>query len=165
MNNQKIEQYIDEIYELYRGVRDINEELGQRMLDLTDSNKTNAKKLEKMLNEARAELQEYRKTTKAISGSFDIMKNYITMFIIYGAIFIVIFAIAFFFYFKSFKKEMMETIRDTYALHEKVSYITAEQYKILIDMEKNYKDKKRNTEQSTKKAIVESNKGTVADEE
>jgi len=32
-------------------------------------------------------------------------------------------------------------------------------------METNYKDKKRNTEQSTKKVIVEPNKGSVSDEE
>lgn len=40
MKDQKIEQYIDEIYELYRGMRDMNEELGSRMIELTDSNRT-----------------------------------------------------------------------------------------------------------------------------
>ena len=142
MKDQKIEQYIDEIYELYRGMRDMNEELGTRMVELTDSNRTNAKKLEKMLNEARGELNEYQKNTKAISGTFEIMKDYVSTFIMSGILFIVVFAIAFFFYFKSFKTEMMETIRETYSLHEKVHYITVEQYKLLKDMQSERKNQK-----------------------
>ena len=142
MQDQKIEKYIDEIYEIYRGMRDLNDELGTRMVELTYSNKTNSKKLETMLNEARVELQEYQKTTKSIHENFEIMKGYLSMFIVYGIIFILAFAVLFFFYFKSFKAEMKSTIKETRTLHEQIKYITIDQYYILKEMESDQKNNK-----------------------